>query len=696
LVDGKFKYKAFLSYSHADRRWARWLHRALESYRTPKRLIGKQTQMGRVPDRISPVFRDREELASSPDLSARIREALEQSESLIVICSVQAARSRWVNEEVELYKRIGRASHVFAMIVDGDPTVPGSDEDCFPRAIRMRFGADGSVVDDEAEPIAADARKSGDGRDGARLKLIAGLLGVGLNDLRQRELQRRQRHMGLITAGSLGAAVITGYLALTAILARDDANQRRRQAEDLLGFMVGDLRKRLEPIGRLDLLQGVGDQAMTYFATVRPENLSDLELRRQAEIMTQLGEIRVNELQYEDALKSFQEAYERTSALYLNAPDDGERLFARSQAEFWVGFVHWRRGDFAKAREWLVRYRDSGLELTQLDSDRLDWIEEVGYANHNLAVLDQETGNFDAALAGFSQELEILDDLQARESSVDRRFFIADAVSWLGNIALKQGDLHAALAYYERSARESRFVADAEPDNREWLFEWAHSAHRVAELAAITGHSDRALAISEDVFAALDTLVGNDPDNLEWKWSSAKPMLLKGYVLASHGDNSGALDNARLAIGRLDPLAAASPTDRYVRSQLAAAYTLLSSIELGSGSHRQALEAIDQAVANLEALEDLGSITDEDLGNLALAHVTRGNIYQQLDQSGLANESWQTAIAMLEPRSASAESHFLLDPWIRVLAATGREQEAQRLRRALEARGYVPLTPWPY
>ena len=39
-MDPEFKYRAFISYSHSDERWARWLHKAFETYSVPKRLIG--------------------------------------------------------------------------------------------------------------------------------------------------------------------------------------------------------------------------------------------------------------------------------------------------------------------------------------------------------------------------------------------------------------------------------------------------------------------------------------------------------------------------------------------------------------------------------------------------------------------------------------------------------------------------------
>ena len=69
------KYRAFLSYSHRDGKWGSWLHKALESYRPPKQLVGKVTPRGAVPKRLAPIFRDREEFPAADDLSAQVRAA---------------------------------------------------------------------------------------------------------------------------------------------------------------------------------------------------------------------------------------------------------------------------------------------------------------------------------------------------------------------------------------------------------------------------------------------------------------------------------------------------------------------------------------------------------------------------------------------------------------------------------------------
>ena len=107
------RYKAFISYSHEDSKWADWLHRSLESYRPPKHLLAESPDRGSVTERLTPIFCDRSELPTAADLSTAINKALEQSACQLVICSPAAARSRWVNEEILAYKRLGREDRIF-------------------------------------------------------------------------------------------------------------------------------------------------------------------------------------------------------------------------------------------------------------------------------------------------------------------------------------------------------------------------------------------------------------------------------------------------------------------------------------------------------------------------------------------------------------------------------------------------------
>jgi hypothetical protein len=66
-----FRYRAFLSYSHQDTAWGKWLHGVLEGYRIDKDLIGRVTAAGVVPKTLRPIFRDREDAVSRAQERAR-------------------------------------------------------------------------------------------------------------------------------------------------------------------------------------------------------------------------------------------------------------------------------------------------------------------------------------------------------------------------------------------------------------------------------------------------------------------------------------------------------------------------------------------------------------------------------------------------------------------------------------------------
>jgi hypothetical protein len=211
--NANFKFRAFISYSHADQSVAAWLHKAIESYRIPKDVRGTPGRDGPIPKQLFPLFRDRDELSSSPDLSASIHEALQASAYLVVLCSPASAKSRWVNQEIIEFKKLGRAERIYALVVDGEPGGLVENGGCFPPALTSKLGPDGALIADPThEVLAADIRPEGDGKDDAKLKLIAGLLGIPYNSLRRREVAAARRRL-LITQGIAAAMAVLAVAA---------------------------------------------------------------------------------------------------------------------------------------------------------------------------------------------------------------------------------------------------------------------------------------------------------------------------------------------------------------------------------------------------------------------------------------------------------------------------------------------------
>jgi hypothetical protein len=100
-----YGYRAFISYSHADTAWAKWLHLGLESFRIDKDLAGRETATGAIPKALRPIFRDRDDFTAGHSLTDQTLAALDASAALIVICSPAAARSKYVTEESACSRR---------------------------------------------------------------------------------------------------------------------------------------------------------------------------------------------------------------------------------------------------------------------------------------------------------------------------------------------------------------------------------------------------------------------------------------------------------------------------------------------------------------------------------------------------------------------------------------------------------------
>ncbi len=235
-----FPYKVFVSYSQRDKSWGEWLEAKLEAYRIPKKLHGRWTPFGLVPEQIKPVFRDRTGLGAEHSLEKAIEARLDDSATLVVICSPNAAGSPYVDAEVRHFKASGKSDRVFAFIVDGEPG--DADRDPFVPALKSRVDArTGELTEEPDEPIAADAREIADGRENAFLKLVAGLLGVDLTDLQEKTneiLEREAARARLVRniVAALGVlAVVFGALGFQQrnVALRNETRIVARAASDL-------------------------------------------------------------------------------------------------------------------------------------------------------------------------------------------------------------------------------------------------------------------------------------------------------------------------------------------------------------------------------------------------------------------------------------------------------------------------------
>lgn len=216
-----FRYTGFISYSQKDKLWAMRLHKALESYRLPSHVAGAD----KANRRLGRFFRDDEELAGAPSLGEALNTAIESSKCLIVVCSPNSARSKWVDAEIRQFKRQRRDGRVLAMIVEGRPDATDPEEQCFTPSLLYQLDEDGELTDIPTEPLAPDVRKENFSRVVTRI--VAGLLDINFDELWRREQRRKTRNR--IVAGAVSVVALIG--GTVGLLRYQQAEQGRLVAE---------------------------------------------------------------------------------------------------------------------------------------------------------------------------------------------------------------------------------------------------------------------------------------------------------------------------------------------------------------------------------------------------------------------------------------------------------------------------------
>ena len=539
------RYWAFLSYSHTDLRCARWLHAALERYRVPPRLHGRPTPMGPAPRRLRPIFRDRDELSAGSDLGERLTEALRSSAYLIVICSPAAARSSWVDEEIRCFRALHGDDRILLVIAAGVPfasDAPGQAElECFPRLLRLRRATSAASGHPRVEPVAADLRAGKDGRRLALLKLISGMLRIDLDEVVQRDTHRRHRLLSLITAASLAGSAGMGALAITAINERNEALSQRAHAEGLIEFMIGDLRKTLEPAGRLDALDAIGGRALAYYSDQRNRGLDAESLGRRARVLQVLGVVREQRGELPEASRFFEESSKATAELLARDPKNPQRVFAHAQSRFYRGEVAFQRGDDSAARASFLEYKRLADRLVELEPQKEAWWAEVAAADTNLGAVLLREGRPDDAVRYIGQALAI-DERVAREAprNRDQQWDLAQINAFLADAQAARGDLDAALAGRMRAAAIYAGLIERSPGDAASAVALAANRAAIAKVRMSSGATAGAIADLEAALADMNRLMAGAPDNASYRANAAPILLLLARALYQVGDLDGA------------------------------------------------------------------------------------------------------------------------------------------------------------
>jgi len=654
VTDPAIRYRAFLSYSHRDTAWSKWLQRELERFRIDRDLVGRETPAGPVPKTLRPIFRDREESSGGSRLSDATAAALDASAALIVLCSMASARRPAVNEEVRLFRSRHPDRPVIPVVVDD--TTPGN----FPPTLRYELSADGIISDRPVTMRGPDLRDSGDGKSLGLAKVIAGLTGIDAEEILRRAERTRRRHnrfwgalagVFLLVAVAAGGSAVyawqqlkTNEALLNATLKRATAivNVAVAQAEQynmprtatlaLLGnaeSLLDRVARRGRPTPELHYrrawmliqfarnYQIVGDTGRQHTRAIEAHRLlvglaaekpNDIAYQRDLSVAyNEIGDVLLAQGNLTDALKSYRDDLAIRERLAKADPTNAGWQRDLSMSYNKVGDVLLAQGNLTDA---LKSYRDDLAvreQLAKADPTNAGWQRDLSMSYNKVGDVLAAQGNLADALKSYRGDLAVRKQLaKADPTSAGWQRDLSVSYDKIGDLLMAQGNLPDALKSFRDGLAVRERLTKVEPTKASWQLALWMSYNKVGDALVHQDNLAEALKSFRDGLAIGERLANADPTNTSWQrdlWVSYNRV---GDALVHQGSLAEALKSFRdgLAIG--ERLAAADPSNTGWQRDLLASYDKIGEILVAQGNPGEALKSFRDGLAAGERLAKAG------------------------------------------------------------------------------------------
>jgi eukaryotic-like serine/threonine-protein kinase len=518
------------------------------------------------------------------------------------------------------------------------------------------------------------------------------------------ETVERLHHLANKTQRVVRRAVVAGVVAVMAFIgwrytvdlqreraialaARSEAETRRAQAEDLIDFMVGDLRKKLEPVGRLDVLDDVAKKTLQYLSSFDPETLTAAELARNAKVLHQLGEVQIAQGKLDEAMRTFTQSVALSASAVKKTPRDPAARLSLATSHFWLGNGYRLQGRLPEALHHLTEYMNAGEQLAREYPDNDEYRLERAYGHSNVATILEAQGEYRAALTHHEVTRTIkAERLAADPANAEKQADVANTLNKIGFVMQRLGDLRGALTNYQRELEIYRAAVRDDPSNIKWKRRLTVSQSYVASALEALGDYDAAFVLREQEVAVNRELHARDPENAEWQRNLSIALMRRGSLLRIRGAFAPAIVDSVAAGALIDPLIARDRTRLSWQRDSAVIRVGHARALLDSGAASEARRVAAGAASSLESLAALDKILPR---YIAEAHLVLGDASDAVGDRTAAGEAWNRALEVLKSVAGSTTDLETLDVWSRVLLRLGRNAEAAPVLSRLAAAGYV-------
>ncbi|UAA39929.1 winged helix-turn-helix domain-containing protein [Paraneptunicella aestuarii] len=420
---------------------------------------------------------------------------------------------------------------------------------------------------------------------------------VFLQQSQNRANRMRAQRTGLWA--TLSASVIAlVFLTLSLQWKNTEISQSRNNAQQLISFILSDLKGKLEPLGQLDLLHIVGSQTVDYFNEAGIDNLSGKSLVQLADALNILGEVAVKKNTFVDARKYFEQSLHAISYITETSPHYSLSLEKAIYANFWLGYMDYEQENFDRATNYFSDYRDMADRLLHINGTNTNWMLEKSYALNNLGSIALKQGKLDAAESYFTESKKIKTDLidLAPDNLVYRDEY-TDTLSWLASVAEAKGHYEEALTIYKESLAMMIVVARQAPDNYGLMSNLVIIELRLSQALFDSGNREQALRHLTSAILRLDVLVKHDPENAITKRRLIYAQVLTTRIHRLEGNYDQALLVLQQAINQQSILKASDSHASLIVEKEIDILTEHGQILLAMGQIQSGHSLLDQGIA---------------------------------------------------------------------------------------------------
>ena len=357
------------------------------------------------------------------------------------------------------------------------------------------------------------------------------------------------------------------FMSVKSQQAENLAQQKRLEAESLLGFMVGEFADKLRSVKRMDLLDGISNKALEYFSQQDEEvtesffpSLTGTEQNfktrfQHAQTLAAMGEVAYSRNKNDEAKQAFSTAKTILDKLYKIQPKNSELLKALGANAFWLGQLAMDRAAYIQAKPFFYRYLEYSQSMVDLAADDIDAQWELSYANLAIGSVNTKLQQHKIAKNAFETALAIQYELTQNIPVNDiSHSYVTDTLEWLAETDEQLGNLQQAAITRKKIQLILTTLLNTHQSNGDLLEALAYSYLNNTNVLYYLGQYNAANQAALSAKANLNKLLQQDPSNEIWQLdllgANALNLYLSSLTRSAPSNQSIALSDFKRVLAR--------------------------------------------------------------------------------------------------------------------------------------------------